>query len=253
MSDELEGDQRHPLHWLPNALTIFRCIGAVVLGMLTYIFLSTMLSYAEALAKPFLSDTPLPLEEHMEVVKPVTEPLISKLKFSSSLALGLFILLCATDFADGYFARRFKAISKFGTFWDPIADKLLFAAPFLVLSIITLQIAPWWQLVIFTPVYLIIIRDILVTFWRQSISSDKMPVTQLAKWKTGLELSALAMFYLFLWVAMRSNGIGQYVLLVLFIVGVLGAATLSLIAGYQYWRIYSEHKKNGHAKGGKSA
>ncbi len=41
------------------------------------------------------------------------------------IAAGIFVLACVTDLVDGYLARKYNAISKFGTLCDPLADKLL--------------------------------------------------------------------------------------------------------------------------------
>ena len=38
-------------------------------------------------------------------------------------ALGVYIVACLTDFADGYIARHYNQISDFGKFMDPLADK----------------------------------------------------------------------------------------------------------------------------------
>ena len=43
-------------------------------------------------------------------------------------ALGVYIVACLTDFADGYIARHYNQISDFGKFMDPLADKMLVLA-----------------------------------------------------------------------------------------------------------------------------
>ena len=49
------------------------------------------------------------------------------------LSASLFAIAGITDWFDGYFARRYHQISRFGRFLDPIADKLLVAAALVML------------------------------------------------------------------------------------------------------------------------
>jgi CDP-diacylglycerol---glycerol-3-phosphate 3-phosphatidyltransferase len=50
------------------------------------------------------------------------------------VALGLFVVASATDALDGYLARRWNAISRFGRVMDPLADKVLVLGVLIVLS-----------------------------------------------------------------------------------------------------------------------
>ena len=61
---------------------------------------------------------------------------------------GVLILLmaAATDWADGYFARRRLQITRLGILLDPIADKLLISAAFIAL--VDMHLVPAWMVVI---------------------------------------------------------------------------------------------------------
>ncbi|MGH9368778.1 MAG: CDP-diacylglycerol--glycerol-3-phosphate 3-phosphatidyltransferase [Thermoanaerobaculia bacterium] len=69
-------------------------------------------------------------------------------KFDGREAWGLVIFLTATatDFLDGWLARRHGQVTTFGTLLDPIADKLLISAVFI--SLVELGLAPSWMVVV---------------------------------------------------------------------------------------------------------
>jgi len=75
-------------------------------------------------------------------------------------ALGIFIAAAASDGIDGWIARRFNQISKFGAFIDPIADKAL-----LLTGVITLSLVDWgeddWGLPLWFAV-IVILRDCII-------------------------------------------------------------------------------------------
>jgi len=105
------------------------------------------------------------------------------------LVIGLFVAATATDWLDGYLARKWKVVSGFGRMIDPIADKLLVAGCLIALCIVAL--GSWVFLV---PAVAIIFRDILVSGAREhaSLTGKVMPPTKLAKWKTAFEMAAIA-------------------------------------------------------------
>ena len=104
------------------------------------------------------------------------------------IALALFIVAGLTDFFDGYLARAWEQQSKLGRMLDPIADKLLVAVVLIALT---------WQDIIagfsLWAAIIILCREILVSGLREFLAELRVsvPVTQLAKWKTAIQMVAL--------------------------------------------------------------
>lgn len=92
----------------------------------------------------------------------------------------VFAVAAATDFFDGYFARKYKLVTDLGTILDPIADKLLLAAALIVLSYA--RIAP--------PILigLLICRDFGINGLRLVAQTQgiSLPVSSVGKSKTML-------------------------------------------------------------------
>ncbi|MCL4170518.1 UNVERIFIED_CONTAM: hypothetical protein GTU68_005677, partial [Idotea baltica] len=108
---------------------------------------------------------------------------------SVPIAAGLFIIATATDWLDGFLARKWKVVSGFGRMIDPIADKLLVAG-----CLISLCIVAQGNWIFMFPAVAIIFRDILVSGAREhaSLTGKVMPPTKLAKWKTAFEMASIA-------------------------------------------------------------
>ena len=108
-------------------------------------------------------------------------------------AAALFIVAALTDLFDGMAARAFDAHSKFGRLIDPIADKALVGLPLIAISIVAAREAwpLWWVIALSTAV--IVLRDITMTMIRFAAKDGEgVRVSQLAKWKTAIELVAVA-------------------------------------------------------------
>ncbi|MCE7029246.1 CDP-diacylglycerol--glycerol-3-phosphate 3-phosphatidyltransferase [Jiella avicenniae] len=148
-------------------------------------------------------------------------------------ALGIFIAASITDYFDGYLARAWKQTSTIGRMLDPIADKLLVAAVLLLLAAEG-SIAGWslWAAII------ILCREILVSGLREYLAGLKVsvPVTRLAKWKTTIQMVAIA----FLLAGPAGDefmpGITVLGLVLLWI-----SALVTLYTGYDYFRAGLRH------------
>jgi cardiolipin synthase (CMP-forming) len=69
-------------------------------------------------------------------------------------ALLWFALAAATDFLDGFLARRYKAGSRLGALLDPVADKVLLSGSFLVLG--------WKSVIPFSLTVFVLGRDLMI-------------------------------------------------------------------------------------------
>ena len=101
-----------------------------------------------------------------------------------------FILASISDYYDGYFARKWKAVSNMGKFMDPVADKILVTS---VLTILVYQqkIDPWMAILIFG-------RDNYISGLRSVAASDQLVISagQSGKLKTTVQMIGIPMMIL---------------------------------------------------------
>src|SRR5246500_2557730 len=99
---------------------------------------------------------------------------------------GVLILLvaAATDWADGFYARRREQVTTLGILLDPIADKLLISAAFI--SLVQMQLVAGWMVVI------IIGREITVLGLRNIASAEGFTISASALGKTKMALQVCA-------------------------------------------------------------
>ena len=186
-------------------------------------------------ACPRLTAMPIDLPNLLTLSRIAAIPLLMVLvalrqPYADLGACALFSVAALTDWLDGHIARERRQMSDFGRMLDPIADKLLVAA-----TLMLLVGQGWltsWGLY---PAIVIMLREILVSGLREYLAGIAvgLPVTRLAKWKTGVQMGALgtllagddgaALLHLsFLPVA----GIGEAML--------WAAAALTLMTGWDY-------------------
>ena len=151
-------------------------------------------------------------------------------------AFALYCLMGLTDYFDGYVARAQGTVSKLGIFLDPIADKIMIAAVILMLvgtrheaaSIIGIHLI---------PALVILLREIAVSGLREFLAglSVSMPVSQLAKWKTALQMVAFGALIL-------AGGFPEFGFIKqVGVVSLWAAAVLTLITGWDYLRVGLKH------------
>ncbi|MET0137275.1 MAG: CDP-diacylglycerol--glycerol-3-phosphate 3-phosphatidyltransferase [Sphingobium sp.] len=148
------------------------------------------------------------------------------------LAFVLYCLMGITDYFDGYLARAQGTVSKMGVFLDPIADKIMVAAVILMLCA-TRDIHGWHII----AALVILLREIAVSGLREFLAGLRVsvPVSRLAKWKTGCQLVALGALIL-------GGGLPEWA----FVHGVglitlWFAAILTALTGWDYLRVGLKH------------
>jgi len=108
------------------------------------------------------------------------------------LAFIVFIVASLTDWYDGYYARKFGTVSKWGKFLDPLADKILVSSAFIAFFI--LGYIKLWIVII------IVARDFLITGLRSYALFKQRPVvtSQLAKIKTFVQMGSVFIIFIYM-------------------------------------------------------
>jgi CDP-diacylglycerol--glycerol-3-phosphate 3-phosphatidyltransferase len=103
-------------------------------------------------------------------------------------ALFVFLVASATDFLDGFLARRWQVVTSFGKLADPIADKVLMLA--VLASLCIVDDVPWW------PLAVLALREVAVTLGRLGIvKRTVIAASRGGKLKTVLQIASFT-FYL---------------------------------------------------------
>jgi len=101
------------------------------------------------------------------------------------ITASIFVIAAITDFFDGYLSRKWNVQSKFGALMDPIADKLIVAT-----ALILIVASDNSNLVAAVG---IMCREIFISGLREFTAKSEVdiPVTNLAKWKTALQMFSI--------------------------------------------------------------
>lgn len=133
-------------------------------------------------------------------------------------AFGVFVFAAFTDTVDGWLARRYIGVTRWGQLADPAADKALIVGSLAVLAY--LGELPWWAVAV------IVVREVAVTVQRSVLvrRGVVMPASTLGKAKTVTQVLAVTL-YLLPW---APRALADAVLAV--------AVIVTVVSGLQYAR-----------------
>lgn len=138
---------------------------------------------------------PISPPNQLTILRILLTPIFVYYLFSSNpldkeIALGIFIIAAITDWYDGYVARRWGYVTRWGKFLDPLADKVLTSAAFI--SFVVIGYAHAWM------VWIIVVRDFLITGLRSYAEYKNKPIdtSHFAKTKTFAQLIVIYLFLL---------------------------------------------------------
>jgi len=120
-----------------------------------------------------LLDLQFNLPNQLTLLRILLTPVFATLLLSESptarqLSLVVFIVAALTDWYDGWVARKFGYTSRWGKFFDPLADKILSSAA--LLAYVSLNLVDAWM------VWIVVIRDFLITSLRSYAEYRDAPI-----------------------------------------------------------------------------
>ncbi len=144
----------------------------------------------------------------------------------------VFMLACLTDFFDGYLARKKSLKTSLGKYLDPIADKVLIITMCIIL-IINKDILGLHKLAF----YIIILREIIITFLRLNLDNENksIEVSKLSKYKTFMQMVAIGSILIY-----HNFELFYFELPTIILVWL--AAFITLITGIQHLKTYKNLK-----------
>jgi len=154
------------------------------------------------------------------------------------IAAGIFLIAAATDFVDGYLARKTGLITNMGKFLDPIADKLLVMSVLILVITDSVIIAEWgiWAGII---AIIILAREFLVSALRLVAASNGivMAADKWGKYKTFFQDIALLNFMIiaFLLPQMSIATTAFNIYIIISYIFILIATLLTIISGVNYF------------------
>ena len=163
----------------------------------------------------------------------------------------IYVLAAASDWFDGFLARKYDCCSKLGGVLDHIGDKLLVCNSLIMLTILM----PVWFIVI--PVIIMIARELYISGLREFLGTQKieMPVPKarfsMGKIKTTIQMISIAAFFLLMSVgsSVTQNTTSSIIFYMIYTLPQIGifclwfALAASIISATQYTITFSQKLK----------
>ena len=99
---------------------------------------------------------------------------------NTTLAGIVFVMAALTDKADGYYARKYDAVTRLGQSLDPLADKLLMIPVLITLTCLDPPLLPWWAVTV------VVARELLISCIR--VAGARRKITFPASWSGKLKM-----------------------------------------------------------------
>ena len=138
------------------------------------------------------------------------------------ILLILFLICAFSDFLDGYIARKQNIVTNFGKFADPLADKIVVLALYMILVSQPNALKGWMITLIFA-------REFIVTGFRVIAASKHINIAAgwLGKIKTNLQFASIALLLVF---GLMDNMVINIIVLVVLYATIL----MTIISGTEY-------------------
>ena len=155
------------------------------------------------------------------------------------VAAAIFALAAATDFLDGYIARKYKLVTNLGKFLDPIADKVLVATAFILMLTAKSNLFGVFgnmgeiiYLCVAVSVCLILARELIISAFRQIAAANGVVLAaeKLGKYKTVFQDASIIVLIVSANITGTAGAVVAWVGLGLFAV----ATILTVVSGVSY-------------------
>jgi CDP-diacylglycerol--glycerol-3-phosphate 3-phosphatidyltransferase len=147
----------------------------------------------------------------------------------------VFLIAVSTDWVDGYWARKYNQVTKFGRVLDPFVDKIIICGAFIYLA------ANADSRISAGAATIVVGRELLVTALRSMVEGKggDFSAKQLGKWKMVAQCAAVVASLLLLWFGKDHASVAAWLPLTT-VVLVWFAVAITLVSGAQYvqlaWR-----------------